>query len=185
MPRLVKSWLPPGEIAPGVSARVRRNILRATERLRRIPIAAVMPIRLLVVGPGATMEMALIAFASLWPVLLTCQRDSWSLWALDDSAREVGARPEGGTARCRGVGSQASTLAGIRIAVATPVLPKMPASSAGLGHLGATAKAEPTSCGHGLGPSHRPVRLAAKVLRARQAPSPPLALGFAPTGTAA
>ena len=54
----------------GNSARLRRDVMLVVEFFRAMPIAALVPLAFVFVGPGATMEIALIAFGSFWPVLI-------------------------------------------------------------------------------------------------------------------
>ena len=54
----------------GLSSRARRDLSPLTEFARALPIAALVPVGLVILGPGATMETALIAFGSVWPILV-------------------------------------------------------------------------------------------------------------------
>jgi sulfonate transport system permease protein len=54
----------------GLSPRARRDLSPLTEFARALPIAALVPVGLVILGPGATMETALIAFGSVWPILV-------------------------------------------------------------------------------------------------------------------
>jgi sulfonate transport system permease protein len=56
--------------ALGLSARARRDVAPITEFCRALPVTALIPAALLVFGPGTVMEVGLIAFSSVWPVLL-------------------------------------------------------------------------------------------------------------------
>jgi ABC-type nitrate/sulfonate/bicarbonate transport system permease component len=58
----------------GLSSRARRDLSPLTEFARALPIAALVPVGLVILGPGATMETALIAFGSVDPVLLDTAR---------------------------------------------------------------------------------------------------------------
>lgn len=55
----------------GLSARLRRDLKPITEFCRSMPIAALVPISLIVYGAGARMEITLIAFACCWPILVS------------------------------------------------------------------------------------------------------------------
>jgi len=57
--------------ALGISARARRAFSPVTEFFRAMPIAALVPAGLIMLGAGASMEVALIAFGSTWPILLS------------------------------------------------------------------------------------------------------------------
>lgn len=58
-----------GGIVLGLSPTVEKATRPFLEFIRPIPSVALIPIALLVLGIGATMEIGLIAFASIWPVL--------------------------------------------------------------------------------------------------------------------
>jgi sulfonate transport system permease protein len=136
-----------GGVPLGLSSRARRNLSPITEFSRGIPFAALVPIGLVLFGPGAVMEITLIAFASIWPVLLNTADGIRGVDPLLlDSARVYGA------SRWRlvfGVALPAAmprTFAGIRIAVAlavaATVIANMFASSAGLGYFVVNAQAQ-------------------------------------------
>lgn len=55
----------------GLSPRARRDFSPVTEFFRAMPIAALIPAGLILLGPGARMEVALIAFGTTWPILLS------------------------------------------------------------------------------------------------------------------
>lgn len=57
--------------ALGLSSRARRDFAPVTEFFRAMPIAALIPAGLILLGPGARMETALIAFGTTWPILLS------------------------------------------------------------------------------------------------------------------
>jgi ABC-type nitrate/sulfonate/bicarbonate transport system permease component len=57
-------------VAIGLSERARRCMSPFTEFFRAMPIAAIVPVGLILFGPGAAMEIALIAFSSCWPILV-------------------------------------------------------------------------------------------------------------------
>jgi sulfonate transport system permease protein len=54
----------------GLYPRARRDVAPITEFCRALPVTALVPAALIVFGPGSVMEIALIAFSSVWPVLL-------------------------------------------------------------------------------------------------------------------
>lgn len=54
----------------GSVGRLERAFAPVTEFMRAMPVAAVVPVGLVVLGPGLPMEIAVIVFASVWPVLL-------------------------------------------------------------------------------------------------------------------
>jgi sulfonate transport system permease protein len=55
----------------GLSPRARRDLSPLTEFFRAMPVAALVPAGLVIFGPGATMEIVLIAFSSCWPILVS------------------------------------------------------------------------------------------------------------------
>jgi sulfonate transport system permease protein len=57
-------------LAVGLSDRLRRNVAPLTEFARAAPIVALIPIALVMVGPGLVLEAGLIALGCLWPVML-------------------------------------------------------------------------------------------------------------------
>jgi sulfonate transport system permease protein len=125
-------------IALGLSKRARRNLSPITEFLRATPFAALVPVGLVLFGPGATMEISLIAFASWWPVLLSTAD---GIRAVDpvllDSARVYGVSPLRRIFRVALPAAAPRVFAGVRIAVAiaiaATVIANMFASNAGLG----------------------------------------------------
>ncbi|KWF70000.1 ABC transporter permease [Burkholderia pseudomultivorans] len=57
----------------GISPRLRRDISPITEFGRSIPMAAVIPIPLLLLGPGIRMDLILVVFVTIFPILIaTC-----------------------------------------------------------------------------------------------------------------
>lgn len=54
----------------GLSSRARRDLRPATEYFRATPAVALVPLGFLLIGPGAKMEIALIAFGSMWPIVV-------------------------------------------------------------------------------------------------------------------
>lgn len=57
--------------ALGMWPRIRRDLAPILEFFRALPIAAVIPATLAILGPGSTMEVTLIAFGSVWPILIS------------------------------------------------------------------------------------------------------------------
>lgn len=57
-------------VAIGLNERTRRIMSPFTEFFRAMPIAAIVPVGLVVFGPGTAMEIALICFSSSWPILV-------------------------------------------------------------------------------------------------------------------
>lgn len=60
-------------IALGLSRRAARMSLLAVELLRPVPSVALIPLAMLVFGFGLRMEVAVVAFASFWPMLVLTQ----------------------------------------------------------------------------------------------------------------
>jgi len=57
----------------GLSGRAARLSLVSVEMLRPVPAVALIPLAMLVFGFGLRMEIAVVAFATLWPMLLLTQ----------------------------------------------------------------------------------------------------------------
>lgn len=57
-------------VAIGLNEHTRRIMSPFTEFFRAMPIAAIVPVGLVVFGPGTAMEIALICFSSSWPILV-------------------------------------------------------------------------------------------------------------------
>jgi ABC-type nitrate/sulfonate/bicarbonate transport system permease component len=55
----------------GLSPRLRRDVSPITEFCRAMPVAALVPVGLIIFGPGTQMEASLIAFAAMFPILLS------------------------------------------------------------------------------------------------------------------
>lgn len=83
-------------VALGASRRSRTAAMTAIELLRPIPSVALIPLLLLVLGRGLDMKVALVAYASAWPILVNTIA---GVRAVDPLARE--------TARAYGLGSLA------------------------------------------------------------------------------
>jgi sulfonate transport system permease protein len=136
-----------GGIPLGLSSRARRDLSPITEFSRGVPFAALVPIGLVLFGPGAKMEITLIAFASVWPVMLNTADGIRGVDpVLLDSARVYGAS---GRRLVFGVALPAAMpriFAGIRIAVALAVagavIANMFASNAGLGYFVVQAQSD-------------------------------------------
>jgi sulfonate transport system permease protein len=123
----------------GSVSRLERAFAPVTEFMRAMPVAAVVPVGLVVIGPGLWMEIAIIVFASIWPILVATID---GVKGVDPVAIEVG--------RIYGLGRWRSMFniivpaalpqiaAGVRIgianAVATMVIANMVGSIRGLGY---------------------------------------------------
>jgi sulfonate transport system permease protein len=127
-------------IALGLSERLRRDLGPVTEFFRAMPVVALIPIALVLLGPGMPMEIALISFAATWPIVVSTAD---GVRAADEVMINT-ARVFGLSARRRllGVvlpGAMPQVLAGARIAVAvavgTMVVANMVGSSSGLGYM--------------------------------------------------
>jgi len=122
----------------GLSQRARRDMSPITEFLRGTPIAALVPVGLILLGPGSTMEITLIAFACLWPVMLSTAdgiRGTEPLYMETARVYGVSRRKQVFDIALRAAMPQ--IFSGIRIAVAfgiaVAVIANMFASSEGLG----------------------------------------------------
>ncbi len=62
-----------GGIALGLSPRAARMGFMTTELLRTVPSVALIPLAMLMFGFGVRMELAIVAFATFWPLLLLVQ----------------------------------------------------------------------------------------------------------------
>lgn len=54
----------------GLVPRIRADVAPVLEFARALPVVALVPAALVLFGPGARMEIAIIAFGGLWPILL-------------------------------------------------------------------------------------------------------------------
>jgi ABC-type nitrate/sulfonate/bicarbonate transport system permease component len=122
----------------GLSPRARRDLLPVTEFLRATPFAALVPVALVLLGPGANMEISLIAFASWWPVLVSTADGVRGVDPLlVESARVYSVSRSRLIFRVILPAALPRIFAGIRIAVAiavaATVIANMYASNAGLG----------------------------------------------------
>lgn len=125
-------------IVLGLSPRARRDLLPVTEFLRATPFAALVPVALVLLGPGANMEISLIAFASWWPVLVSTADGVRGVDPLlVETARVYGVSRPRLIFRVTVPAALPRIFAGIRIAVAiavaAAVIANMYASNAGLG----------------------------------------------------
>ena len=57
-------------LAIGLIPALRVHLMASIDFLRTIPAVALMPVALLILGPGPTTELILAVYAALWPVLL-------------------------------------------------------------------------------------------------------------------
>jgi ABC-type nitrate/sulfonate/bicarbonate transport system permease component len=134
-----------GGILLGLSPRARRDLRPVTEYFRATPVAALVPLALVLFGAGAKMEIILIAFASTWPILVaTADGVRGADPLMLEMARVYGLSSR---QRIRTITLPAALpqiMAGIRIAtaiaVATMVIANMFGSSAGLGYFVVTAQ---------------------------------------------
>jgi ABC-type nitrate/sulfonate/bicarbonate transport system permease component len=122
----------------GLSPRARRDAAPLTEFFRSMPIAALVPISLIVFGPGAQMEIALIAFGCCWPVLVSTADGVRSVEpTMLDTARVYGLSARQRMLRVTLPAALPQTFAGLRIAlaigVATMIISNMFGSGSGLG----------------------------------------------------
>ena len=99
----------PAGIALGSSRRGHASVLSIVELLRPIPSVALIPLAILLLGRGLDMKVALIAYASTWPILLNTIA---GVHEVDPVA--------GDTARAYGLGRWAR-LTGLVLPAAAPV----------------------------------------------------------------
>lgn len=129
-----------GGVALGLSARARRDLRPITEFLRSMPVVALVPIGLVVLGPGQRMEAALVAFAATWPILVsTADGVRAADRVMIDTARVYGVPARRRLLRVTIPAAMPQVVAGVRIAVAaavgTVIVANMLASSSGLGYV--------------------------------------------------
>lgn len=60
-----------GGMVLGLSQRIRRLLLPLVEFFRAIPVVALLPAALILLGTGNVMEVSMIAFAAVWPILIS------------------------------------------------------------------------------------------------------------------
>jgi sulfonate transport system permease protein len=122
----------------GLSSRARRNATPVTEFLRGTPITALVPIALVLLGPGFSMEVTLVVFGCIWPILLsTADGIRGTDPLLMETARVYGVSRRRQVFDVALRAAMPRIFSGIRIAVAVgiavAVIANMFASSAGLG----------------------------------------------------
>jgi sulfonate transport system permease protein len=132
-------------LAFGLSDRLRRDFRPVTEFLRATPVVALVPIGLIVLGPGKPMEIALVAVAATWPILIgTADGVRAADQVALDTARVYGLSPSRRLFSIVIPGAMPQVMAGIRIAtavaVATVIVANMLGSTAGLGYMVITAQ---------------------------------------------
>jgi ABC-type nitrate/sulfonate/bicarbonate transport system permease component len=125
-------------VALGLSPRARRNVAPLTEFSRSMPIAALVPISLIIFGPGAQMEIALIAFGCCWPILVSTADGVRSVEpTMLETARVYGLNRRQQMLRVTLPGALPQAFAGLRVAlaigVATMIISNMFGSGKGLG----------------------------------------------------
>lgn len=122
----------------GLAPRARRDLSIILEFARATPIAALVPVALIVFGPGAKMETVLIAFGCVWPILIGAMDGSRSVdSAMIEMGRSFGIS---GWSRVRHISVPAAMpqiFAGARISLAIGlqimVFANMFAGSSGIG----------------------------------------------------
>lgn len=60
----------PVGFAIGLRSRVRTHVMASVDFLRSIPAVALVPVAVLIFGPGATTELVLATYAATWPILV-------------------------------------------------------------------------------------------------------------------
>lgn len=125
--------------ALGLSPRARRDFSPVTEFFRAMPIAALVPAGLIVLGPGVRMETALIAFGSTWPILLsTTDGVRATDPAMLEMARSYGLSRAARIGRVTMPSALPQIFAGLRIALALAlqimIIANMLSGTNGLGH---------------------------------------------------
>lgn len=116
----------------------RQAVYPTSEFLRSLPGAALVPVGLGLFGPGATYEIVLIAYASIWAVLISTVDGIRSAEPLlHDFARVYGVRRGYEILHIVLPASMPRVFAGLRVAVATgisiTVIANMISSSGGIG----------------------------------------------------
>jgi sulfonate transport system permease protein len=122
----------------GLSPRARRNLSPITEFFRAMPIAALVPAGLVILGPGSTMEVVLIAFGSCWPILVSTTDGVRGVDPVFlETARVYGLSPAQRIVRVIMPAAAPRIVAGLRIALAialaTMVISNMFSGAPGLG----------------------------------------------------
>lgn len=124
----------------GRSARGRAAFSPTFEFLRALPAAAMVPVAILALGATRTMEVAVVAFAGLWPVLLNATAGTVSTDPLLlDAARACGLGRWRQATRIQLPAAGPTIAAGLRtslsICLIVAVIAEMVASTSGLGNL--------------------------------------------------
>lgn len=125
--------------ALGLSRRIRRDSFFVVEFLRATPLAALVPILFVLAGSGRQMEIALIALASTWPVLVSMAAGVRSVdQSMLDMARVYGLSAAQRLMFVRWPGARPQLFAGLRVAVGVgiiaTVVSNMFASNQGVGY---------------------------------------------------
>jgi ABC-type nitrate/sulfonate/bicarbonate transport system permease component len=128
-----------GGVLIGRSATIARIVNPTLQFLRSTPGPALVPVFLLLLGTGSTMRVALIAFGSVWPVLLNTIDGVRSVDPVQLDTARAFALPR--SARLRYIilpSAMPRIFAGLRVAVALAlilmVVSELVASTDGLGH---------------------------------------------------
>jgi ABC-type nitrate/sulfonate/bicarbonate transport system permease component len=125
-------------VALGLSDRTRRNVAPITEFFRAMPIVALIPIALVMVGPGMLLEAGLIALGCNWPVMLNTADGVRGVDpVMVETARSYGLSRRRQIRSVIIPAAMPQVLAGVRVAVglgvAVMVVANMFAASQGLG----------------------------------------------------
>lgn len=123
----------------GLSPRARRDAAPITEFCRAMPIAALVPLALILFGAGPQMEVALIAFGCCWPILVsTTDGVRGTDPMMVDVARIYGLSQRQRIWRVAVPAAMPQIFAGLRIAlaigIATMIISNMFGSANGLGY---------------------------------------------------
>jgi ABC-type nitrate/sulfonate/bicarbonate transport system permease component len=123
----------------GHSPRLRRALWPLTEFARSMPVAALVPIGLVVLGPGTPMEITIVAFACTWPIVLNSIDGIRSVDPLQvEMARVYGLSNRDIVRRILMPSALPQIFTGLRIALAIAlaamVIANMFGSSEGIGH---------------------------------------------------
>lgn len=122
----------------GLSPRARRNVSPITEFFRAMPIVALIPIALVMVGPGLVLEAGLIALGCSWTVMLNTADGARGVDpVMIDTGRSYGLNRAQEIRTVVIPAAMPQVLAGVRIAVglgiSVMVVSNMFANSRGLG----------------------------------------------------
>ena len=126
-------------ILMGYFDRLRNLLLPITEFMRALPSVALLPLAFLIIGPGAGMEIALIAISSTWPILVaTCDGARGTDPVMLQSARAYGLNRSQMLRRVILPAAVPSILSGVQVAiqfaVALMLLSNFVGSDRGLGY---------------------------------------------------